>query len=254
MTLFLPRRCPEGVSRLPGVTVRGPRSTEARGGRNDKSVKSARGSLPTLVLRINGRRRAIERVGTNWQTRRRRFRWRRSSRYARKKRSRVLSDMAGARPDLTVEGSLRQNASNISTPRVRTAAGARRDWALRHPRRDRSLKATPLPARPEHKDRSVKDVNTLSLRLTPPDKKKIIRCITRGGVGEVWSHRGRGGRPKSDSSRLKSSGAARALAAPHPARPRATPSTRPPPRPRVAPPCASLPCVRRRRLLAEDAA
>ena len=111
MTLFLPRRCPEGVSRLPGVTVRGPRRRGA-GGR--KQIVKSHG-----VLRINGRRRAIERVGTNWQTRRRRFRWRRSSRYARKKRSRVLSDMAGARPDLTVEGSLRQNASNISTPRVR---------------------------------------------------------------------------------------------------------------------------------------
>ena len=166
MTLFLPRRCPEGVSRLPGVTVRGPRRRGA-GGRK-QIVKESH-----VFSESNGRRRAIERVGTNWQTRRRRFRWRRSSRYARKKRSRVLSDMAGARPDLTVEGSLRQNASNISTPRVRTAAGARRDWALRHPRRDRSLKATPLPARPEHKDRSVKDVKYVTLTAYAATRRKL---------------------------------------------------------------------------------
>ena len=148
----------------------------ARGGENKSSNRTCS---------PNKRTPPRDRARRNWQTRRRRFRWRRSSRYARKKRSRVLSDMAGARPDLTVEGSLRQNASNISTPRVRTAAGARRDWALRHPRRDRSLKATPLPARPEHKDRSVKDVNTLRLRLTPRQEENYTLYYTgrcRGGV------------------------------------------------------------------------
>jgi hypothetical protein len=170
MTLFLPRRCPEGVSRLPGVTVRGPRRRGA-GGRK-QIVKSHVGSV-----RINGRRRAIERVGTNWQTRRRRFRWRRSSRYARKKRSRVLSDMAGARPDLTVEGSLRQNGTpptypyRGSEPPLGHAGIGHR--ALRHPRRDRSLKATPLPARPEHKDRSVKDVKYVTLTAYAATRRKL---------------------------------------------------------------------------------
>ena len=97
--------------------------------------------------------------------------------------------MAGARPDLTVEGSLhvRQNGTPPTYPYrgCRTSAGARRDWALRHPRRDRSLKATPLPARPEHKDRSVKDVNTLRLRLTPRQEENYTLYYTgrcRGGV------------------------------------------------------------------------